>query len=806
MKRFLLILFAGWFFFMVQAQHHHCSHKQKSFSFRNNAENMRSDTLDVLNYATQLNITDFTNQIIQGFCTITFVPKMNNINSISLDLLKMTVDSVKTNNLLLPYSYNDTLLIAFFPAALNIADTTDITVYYHGNPQTDPSGWGGFYFQGNYAFNLGVGFSANPHNFGRVWHPCFDNFVEHATYETTIITNNGKTSYANGYLLNEQTSGSNLIRTWKMETPIPSYLACIAVGNYTHVNQNYYSALTNTNIPIMLIAQANDTNNFKNSFINLNNAMQGFENAFGPYIWNKVGFVLVPFSSGAMEHATCIAYPLVAANGTLTYETLMAHELSHHWWGDLVTCTTAEDMWINEGFASYCEKLFLEFQYGANAYFNEVRKNHKQVLWKAHVDDGAYYALSGVPQNATYGSTTYDKGTDVIHTLRSYMGDSSFFAAMKIILANNQLQNINAQDFLAQLNALPNINLTDFWNGWILNPGFPHFSVDSFTVINQGNYFATQVYIKQKLKAAPAYFNNVPLQIVLRGSNWQYKDTTVLVSGANSAFTVNCSFQPVYVALNENEKISDAVTAQNVVVKNTGSVNHSHANFILNTLQVTDSVFVRIEHNWVGADTFNLNQSIYVISPDRYWNVTGIDMHKLKAKARLNYNGTTSGAGWLDNGLMQNYGSFVFTEDSLILFYRSKTSEPWTIHPYYTLNTQSNSTNKTGQIEIDSLWPGQYAFGLRIAPLNIDDKTNNNYPVKIFPNPTKGVLHIDLQNWNYTNNLIEIYDASGKTVFKKLAGNDKIITINLSGLTGTLYYVSIKNNKTIYTEKIILNY
>lgn len=804
MGRFILFLFTNLIFGVTYAQHNICSHKNHAVSLRNNTENMRSDTIDVLNYTIQLDVTDFTNQLISGFCTVTFVPKMNNINSISLDLLKMTVDSVKIGNSHLSYSYNDTLLISFFPSALGIADTTHITIYYQGNPQKDPSNWGGFYFQGNYAFNLGVGFASKPHNFGRVWHPCFDNFIERATYEITLITGNGKTAYANGYLLNEQTQGSNLIRTWKMETPIPTYLACLAVGNYTHVNQNYYSSLTSNNIPIMLIAQPGDTTNFKNSFINLGNAMQGFENAFGPYIWNKVGFVLVPFSSGAMEHATCIAYPLVAANGSLTYETLMAHELSHHWWGDLVTCKTAEDMWINEGFAAYCEKLFLEYQYGPSAYFNEVRKNHKQVLWKAHVDDGAYYPLSGVPHSVTYGSTTYDKGADVVHTLRSYMGDSTFFAAMKIILANNQLNNIDANDFLTQLNALPGINLTDFWNGWILNPGFPHFSVDSFRVNNAGGYFTTQVYVKQKLRGAPAYFNNVPMQVVLRGANWEYKDTTVMLSGANTAFYVNTGFQPVYVALNENEKISDAVTAQNVIVKNTGSVNHSHANFILNTQQVTDSVFLRIEHNWVGADTFTVNQSVYIISPDRYWNIQGIDMHKLTAKARLNFNGTTSGSGWLDNGLMQNYGSFTFTEDSLILFYRANASQPWSIHPYYTLNTQSNSTNKVGQIEIDSLWPGQYAFGLRIAPLSIYENTKNKNTVKIFPNPAKDIVTVDLQKWNYGNNQLEIFNSNGTLVHTQFLGNLKKAEIYLSHLASGLYYLRIKNEKTSHTEKFVL--
>ena len=86
-------------------------------------------------------------------------------------------------------------------------DTSSVVVYYNGSPQGDPSGWGGWYFQGNYSYNLGVGFDADPHNYGRVWHPCFDNFVERATYDFSILTNAGKTSYANGYIVNDQVVG-----------------------------------------------------------------------------------------------------------------------------------------------------------------------------------------------------------------------------------------------------------------------------------------------------------------------------------------------------------------------------------------------------------------------------------------------------------------------------------------------------------------------------------------------------------------------------------------------------------------------
>ena len=380
MSRILLsIVFVG-ILFSVKSQYK-CNHKHHSSQFNLKASNTRSDTIDVLNYNIYLDITDYGNQKIAGSCEIQFVSLKNNVTVLYLDLLQMTVDSITSQGQLLTSTYNDTLLSVTLPLVLNMEDTSSVIVYYNGSPQGDPSGWGGWYFQGNYAYNLGVGFDTDPHNYGRVWHPCFDNFVERATYDFSILTNAGKTSYANGYIVNDQVVGiDSLVRTWRMDSPIPTYLACIAVVNYTHVYQDYVSSVTANTTPVFLISEPADTNNFKASFTNLHGAIEAFEEGYGPYLWDKVGFNLVPFSGGAMEHATSIAYPKSSANGGLGSETLMAHELAHHWWGDLVTCRTAEDMWINEGMASFSERLFLEYVYGYDAYIDDIKLNHLAVL------------------------------------------------------------------------------------------------------------------------------------------------------------------------------------------------------------------------------------------------------------------------------------------------------------------------------------------------------------------------------------------------------------------------------------------
>src|ERR1051326_4272956 len=242
--RIIFILFISAISFSLFSQENFCKHpflspvlegKQKGEALF--ADSLRSDTIDILKTTINLQITDFAGKTISGNAQIDFVPKMNNISTLSLDLLKLMVDSVQINNSDLSFTYNDTLLIATLPAVKNIGDTTSLTVFYHGAPVTDASGWGGFYFTTSEAYNLGVGFAANPHNYGRVWFPCFDNFVERSKYEFNITTNGGKKAFCNGTLTQDSTDVNGFrTRTFILDETIPSYLAMVAVGNYLQLN------------------------------------------------------------------------------------------------------------------------------------------------------------------------------------------------------------------------------------------------------------------------------------------------------------------------------------------------------------------------------------------------------------------------------------------------------------------------------------------------------------------------------------------------------------------------------------------
>ena len=328
---------------------------------KSSASDSRSDSLDVLHTNLVLDFTDFSSMSIDASATIDFRAKVDGINEVDLDLLSLVVDSVVFSGTQLDYSHTNELLRITLSETYDTNEEFQLEIYYSGTAGADNSGWGGFYWNTNYAYNLGVGFDADPHNFGRAWFPCFDNFVERCTFSFEIITQSPRVGIANGEAISlgefdEQGIASN---TWELNMEIPSYLASIAVGEYDS-NASEYTSITSEQIPIWLTCPPSSVSNVNSSFVNLNSAVNTYETFYGPYAWNKVGYVFVPFNSGAMEHATNIAYPTSFADGSLNFETLMAHELGHMWWGDLITCSTAEDMWINEGMASYSEGLFLQ--------------------------------------------------------------------------------------------------------------------------------------------------------------------------------------------------------------------------------------------------------------------------------------------------------------------------------------------------------------------------------------------------------------------------------------------------------------
>lgn len=666
------------------------------------ASKERSDTIDIKHIEINLSV-DQNAKYINGYAELRLKAKKNNVGFILLDLLKLNVDSVWVDSNIATFTYDSLTLRVNLNQNLNTNDSATLRVFYHGSPKTDAS-WGGFYFSGSYAYNMGVAFTSVPHNFGRCWFPCFDNFVERSTYSIIITTTTDRVVASNGLLQSVVNNGNGTHTfTWYLHQTIPSYLACIAINQYAVLNKTFTGL--NGPIPVSLYALPSDTNKLKSSFVNLEAAFHFFEEKFGAYAWDKIGYVLVPFMAGAMEHSTMISYPVAAVDGTTNSEDVMVHELSHQWFGDLVTCETAQDMWLNEGWADYCSRLFIQHYYGEAAFIKDYLDNHEGVLRISRYRDGGLYAVANVPDNTTYGMTSYDRGADVAHTLRGYLGDELFFNCMKNYLNQYKFQASNSNKLRDYLSQCSGIDLSHFFNDWVFNPGWATFSIDSFAVLSTSPY-QVQVFIRQKLNSSDHYFTQVPLEITVVNNQWQREVHQVMMSGPCGTFIINPSIEPKLLILDEANKISDASNGETKVIKQTGNNNFTYGRMNLVVTSITDSALVRIDHYYAAPDRIKPEIKNLNISDYRYWKVSGLNMQGMQAKATIQYDGRTNlSQGYLDHTLMTN------AEDSLVVMYRPGPKHSWKIEQDVTFN-YGVMTDKRGSVSINQLKPGEYALAI----------------------------------------------------------------------------------------------
>ena len=743
--------------------------------------NHRSDTIDILHYTVTLDMSDFSAQRIDGNCVVRFAPKVDGVAKMQLDLLQMEVDSIIMKNRKLAYSYNDTLLNISFGDRMNVGDTVEVVVFYNGVPQRDRI-WGGFYYKGDYAYNLGVGFASDPHNYGRVWHPCFDNFAERATYTFHIKTRSSQRAHCNGYLQAENTVDGFTSRTWKMTAAIPTYLACIAVGDYTLVKQSHEGV--NGRVPIELAASAEDTARLKESFQNLKKAIAAYEYWYGAHRWSKVGYSLVPFRSGAMEHATNITYPISAANGTLKREHLMVHELGHSWWGNLVTCETAADMWINEGMASYSEYLFWEYVYGWKRYIKEVKDNHYKVLKQAHQQEGGYRPISGVPHEYTYGMHVYDKGASVAHNMRWYLGDSLFRKGLHYVIDEYQFKNLSSPKFRDALTYSTGVDMAQFFDDWVFMGGFPHFGVAKTAVKKEGKVYKVKVYVRQSLLGRAIYFRKVPLQVTFLDDNWKRHEAVITVSDQLDSATIDVPFSPTTIILNEGHRLNQARFDYQLKRKKTDTTAiiiplRAIGFHAFKTKSMTDSVWLHLEHHKVAPDAANVPTGC-TISSQHYWTVNGILPNAVEMEASLQHDAE-------DDKDLITYGL-----DSLILLYRPSPDAPWQAHPNYT-------KKQTNLVKFSfSLLKGDYAFANGPVGLDIFEAPRGLAFSQFDLKQTDKALQVSFASASSQKVDVELYNQKGERIFGKpviLSKKETTISIPTAALKAGNYFVKIRNSK-----------
>jgi hypothetical protein len=502
-----------------------------------------------------------------------------------------------------------------------------------------------------------------------------------------------------------------------------------------------------------------------------------------------------------MEHATNITYPR-NATGSLAFEELISHELSHHWWGNLITCETQEDMWINEGMATYSGYLFYEWQYGKESALAKIKAKHDDLLRNLHINEG-FRPISGVPHELTYGDHVYKKGADVAHTLRGYMGDSVFFKACRYVMTQKSYQSINTNELRDLMQTSSGQNLQNFFNNWIFSGGWSHFDLDSVRYFPDASGCKAIIGIRQKLYGASTLHTGVPLELSFFNPGWGRVVQSVTVSGQSQTFTLNLPYVPVYSALNFDTRINDASSHEYKTIKSSGNANYSLGKaLVMVQNKGADSSLLRVVHHYVRPDDFKQNTKGHLISDQHYWTIDGILSPGFSAKLRLIYDGnksTGSSNGYLDTLLTRVNG------DSVGLFYRKDAGSEW---QWLRKATKFKYNQKNGFLEVDSLRLGQYSFAnvgdTTAIPDNLNGVVAGN-GISVYPNPAGKDCTVNLPAGHDADYFFRLHDVQGKLVLHKVLRSEKNV-IELSSLPKGAYIVTIETGtKVSHSQKLILD-
>ncbi len=411
--------------------------------------------IDILHYDINIELHP-EDKIINGDVILTAQIKDEDLSSIDLNFYdNFKIEKLLVNNKKVNYiNQNSRLSISL--NELHNNDTIRIHIVYNGTPKK--LGLSSFVF--GTINGRSLIYNLSEPTYSSTWFPCNDMPTDKAFLDMKITNDKKYISISNGKLISIKESGERKTFHWKSFYPIATYLICLYSSEYEHY-KDYYISATNDTLPIEYYIIPEHLEKAKVDFENHTLMIKTFSKLFGeyPFIKEKYGVAEFLWNFGAMEHQTITGVGTNFVTGNKYFNDIYVHELAHHWFGDAVTPATWKDIWLNEGFATYCEALYYEALYGKDALFSTMRAKHNSDFEERLYD----------PIDNLFSQTVYEKGAWVLHMLRYEVGDSTFFDILKTYFETYKYKNASTNDFENICEIVSTKDLTKFFDQWIYN-------------------------------------------------------------------------------------------------------------------------------------------------------------------------------------------------------------------------------------------------------------------------------------------------------------------------------------------------
>ena len=432
---------------------------------------------------------NFENKELNGQEWVTLQPHFYKTKEVVLDAKAMIIHTVALGGANLNYNYDGFKLTIDLPKEYKKGETFTLYIKYTARPEKVKS-------KGSNAITSAKGLyfinptGENPNKPTQIWtqgetesnscwFPTIDSPNQKTSQEIYITVPNKYKTLSNGTLVSQTINGDNRIDYWKFNQKHAPYLFFMGVGEYEIIKDSY------KNIPINYYVEKKYAPLAKDIF-GLTPEMIGFfENKLGvDYPWNKYSQIVArDYVSGAMENTTAVIHGESAyqMKGQLVdenrQENTIAHEIFHHWFGNLVTSESWSNLALNESFANYSQYLWREYKYGKTNADAHLYENSKAYLDNSDNFDKKLVRFFYDDKEDMFDLISYNKGGTILHMLRSYLGDNAFFTGLNKYLIDNKYKSAEVSHLRLAFEEVSGLDLQWFFNQWFFGAGHPNIQV-----------------------------------------------------------------------------------------------------------------------------------------------------------------------------------------------------------------------------------------------------------------------------------------------------------------------------------------